>query len=724
MRFTSFSLKVFVYTLAFLSLISIPAKAVIKIDTVRPRILVCNDDVIRLRTEVKTWSGKDFEKLRAYVQRTIGSNSPQDLAVKKRMATIVRAVSFTGLVTESEKYIHAAVKYALALAENRGTGGSDIPFRERLLSMSYVYDWQYQHLTAKQKHTILKGIIYHINHLRPLLDEPVFTGGHGRAVSAAIMAGLIAIYNESDDVPCAELLRIIRDRWENGYNPFQSFVARDGGYHMGWRYGAAYTDPLPYLIWERSTGVRWCESWRKNQIFWYLYGLRGDETWERLGDCWDSSLHDQNIIEIAAVSAGLFKNSYAEWFYQQYYKDAWAPFRVFRIMFSDPNVRPLSPDDHDNPLISSRLFRNAGVVIARDSWKNDAALLLFKCSPFISINHHHKDQNHFSLSYKGSLLIDSGSYDFYGSAHWKNYYTRSIAHNTMIVFDPEEKFKLWGKTIANDGGQKFPNIKKHPKGTEPKDLNEVLSTKYSLSGITKYGTAQGCTWMRGDASKAYSEAKVQSYIRDIFMVSRPLGRPHPIILLLDRIQLRKKLIPKILFHSNDRPILGKNYFSLQNDNRALLNGEVLFPYQAKLDLTGGPGKEWWVDGKNYPPSKPWDDKNIDTGGWRIEVHDREKREKVDFVTVLSISDSSSNDIKPASRLISGEAYYGAVVQENLFLVNWGEKAPFEFVFNGQEFNMVKKVYLAGVPRGAECRVDLNGKQISVTSKKLVICHPE
>jgi len=44
------------------------------------------------------------------------------------------------------------------------------------------------------------------------------------------------------------------------------------------------------------------------------------------------------------------------------------------------------------------------------------------------------------LNYKGRLLIDSGQYDSYGSGHWKNYYTRSIAHNTMVAYDPDEEY--------------------------------------------------------------------------------------------------------------------------------------------------------------------------------------------------------------------------------------------------------------------------------------------
>ena len=49
----------------------------------------------------------------------------------------------------------------------------------------------------------------------------------------------------------------------------------------------------------------------------------------------------------------------------------------------------------------------------------------------------------FTLSYRGRLAIDSGSYEKgsgYGSVHWHNYFTRTLAHNSITVFDPGESF--------------------------------------------------------------------------------------------------------------------------------------------------------------------------------------------------------------------------------------------------------------------------------------------
>ena len=59
----------------------------------------------------------------------------------------------------------------------------------------------------------------------------------------------------------------------------------------------------------------------------------------------------------------------------------------------------------------------------------------FKSSPFGSVNHSHADQNSFVMYSKGKVLaMDSGSYDYYNSPHWRGWYKQTRAHNA-ITFD-------------------------------------------------------------------------------------------------------------------------------------------------------------------------------------------------------------------------------------------------------------------------------------------------
>lgn len=67
-------------------------------------------------------------------------------------------------------------------------------------------------------------------------------------------------------------------------------------------------------------------------------------------------------------------------------------------------------------------------------------------------NHHHLDAGHFQLYYKGILANDSGRYQGYGTDQDMAYNKRSIAHNTITVYDPNEVGGYYNMK-TNDGGQ-------------------------------------------------------------------------------------------------------------------------------------------------------------------------------------------------------------------------------------------------------------------------------
>ena len=87
-------------------------------------------------------------------------------------------------------------------------------------------------------------------------------------------------------------------------------------------------------------------------------------------------------------------------------------------------------------------------------------------------DHMHLDSGNFTIYYKGPLAIDSGVYNglpfrdddgnmvtnvHAGSYHWSNYQHQTIAHNCMLVYDPEEYNNKKVTSIymgeLNSGGQ-------------------------------------------------------------------------------------------------------------------------------------------------------------------------------------------------------------------------------------------------------------------------------
>ena len=71
-------------------------------------------------------------------------------------------------------------------------------------------------------------------------------------------------------------------------------------------------------------------------------------------------------------------------------------------------------------------------------------------------NHAHLDSRSFQIYYKGPLAWDNGRYDKFGSEHDANYAKETIAHNSLLIYDPNEKMQGY-KVIPeprNSGGQR------------------------------------------------------------------------------------------------------------------------------------------------------------------------------------------------------------------------------------------------------------------------------
>lgn len=81
----------------------------------------------------------------------------------------------------------------------------------------------------------------------------------------------------------------------------------------------------------------------------------------------------------------------------------------------------------------SASFPSVGVAAMHSALDDPQRVsVLFKSSPFGSLNHSHADQNSFVLYARGKVLaMDSGSYDSYGSPHWSKWYKQTRAHNAI-----------------------------------------------------------------------------------------------------------------------------------------------------------------------------------------------------------------------------------------------------------------------------------------------------
>ena len=689
-----------------------------------PRIILNGDHIARIKSMIKTdASESDYQELIKYVQWRLNTTPPSKIAQTEYHPNIIFPIAFAALFSGSNEIQNYAKECLLALSKTDPDYGDDTDQRYRLLGLAVLYDWLYNYLSNDDRKNSVFAIAKYVEKLSYFLEgypdsnnksndkysQPKFSGGHSRYGNVVILAAILATVGDNPPIELEPLFNKVKSNWES-YNKYQSYVAKDGGYYMGWEYGLGYTSILPYIFWSNTKFNELSDqSWINKLPLWYIYGLRGDGTYPRFGDCNDPNI-SQDLNILMAYCSYKYENGYAEWFYNNYLNDLWGPYRVWRLIYRDPNVTSIQPDT----LSLFKRFDNSGIVIGRDKWDFHATTMIFKSTPFFSINHHHLDQNHFAISYKGSLLIDSGKYDQYGSEHWKNYYTRSIAHNTLCVFDPSEKFYLHGELVTNDGGQNYPSYDDSAIGYEPWNYSELFLDKYRRSGIVDFSSqGESICWIRGDANKAYSPEKLQKFQRDIIQINNFDNKGHPCFAVFDKVVLKKKLKPQILYHFNKKPAVNKNYFRIKNEGGGALEGIACSSDNIISTVVGGTGKEWYVNGKNY---KPEGENTYDTGAWRVEFGPKENVNKFKLVTFLIVADMQNVVIDSEVKYLENNGIYGFLYKQYMFL-SCSVNGKYTWSFNGVEYANIKKLIVCGLDGVHKYTFQINDKSFN-TDKKI------
>ncbi len=265
-----------------------------------------------------------------------------------------------------------------------------------------------------------------------------------------------------------------------------------------------------------------------------------------------------------------------------------------------------------------------GLSVSRSSWNNDAAIITFYNAPSKKSNHEHRDNNSFTVYKHTPLLIDAGYYDSYSSNHYMNYYQRTIAHNTICVYDGSETYTTSGTEVSNDGGQVASvNIVKY---------DDVFKPSNQRGKWMQYATGDGYTYNVADAQLSYDPEKLDFFRRRLLYI-----KPEKII-VLDHVHLKNTATKQRditwIAHFVNRPNIsgnvtrtdvanhiitynGKDYTAANSDSNIALC--TLIPINSNTTLIGGTGYEYWVDGKNYPPDAMSNASYYPGGSWRIEV---------------------------------------------------------------------------------------------------------
>ena len=276
------------------------------------------------------------------------------------------------------------------------------------------------------------------------------------------------------------------------------------------------------------------------------------------------------------------------------------------------------------------------------------------------------------------LAIDSGYYDNWrwGKHHNWNYWKRTIAHNSLLVYNPDEKRETWPPKFQqiNDGGQRCAFVTHRPPHVGsgghnyPKSIDDLKKRidEFRMGNITNYDASDTYVYIRTDLSDAYNNrysGKGDNPSVRVNVLERQLVYlENDCIVIFDTIEsTHKKFNKKWLLHSGSfysksgKPELdgqmrvvagneGAGISESMDSNRVTITEEnsalrvnTLIPESHLTRRIGGEGYEFWVDGKNWRFAQkqiPQHRRNEDPGAWRIEIEPREESENVDFLHVL------------------------------------------------------------------------------------------
>jgi hypothetical protein len=201
------------------------------------------------------------------------------------------------------------------------------------------------------------------------------------------------------------------------------------------------------------------------------------------------------------------------------------------FLFYNPDIQPKSITE----LPLTRYFGSpTGIMIARTGWdegidlNSSTVIAEMRIGEYQYNNHQHLDAGSFQLYYKGYLAIDSGIYKGtsgnYHSPHNKYYFKRTIAHNSLLVYDPDELKQypyikdggqVWPN--VNDGGQRWPN-----EGRPSLNLDDLLNNDFKRGEVLAhyYGSDQvkpEFSYLKGDITAAYSSKMKQFQRSFVFL---------------------------------------------------------------------------------------------------------------------------------------------------------------------------------------------------------------
>jgi hypothetical protein len=179
---------------------------------------------------------------------------------------------------------------------------------------------------------------------------------------------------------------------------------------------------------------------------------------EKVGKSGEIYRYDRNIIAQIEVRAFMY-NNYTRFSYAFTIELTAADMVIFYAL------GPKTEEVHAEGIDSIQYFEApAATMTARTSWDDDAAAVMMRIGTVALTGHNLYDHGTFQIYYKGLLAGTSGVYKEFGNYVHQHYLQMTVAHNGLLIFDPDfaDDEPIYGKNAdGTDNIFKITNDKRY-----------------------------------------------------------------------------------------------------------------------------------------------------------------------------------------------------------------------------------------------------------------------
>lgn len=516
-----------------------------------------------------------------------------------------------------------------------------------------VLDWCYDSLPIPMRQHLAQNLYkiysYFMNSYILTSAGTAYVTGHN--IWNVYYANQYALVLDSADGLNALQQDSVTQWYEISYDKAVNEILPAAGYYRdddgGWNWTAAYSmwslvDEFQFFENMRiATGKNFYTDlpWVQNSINQYWYFLQPDEYTINWGDGFTKAQGDRVVYRHAQI----YNDPRSLWLAQYYSLTSnitWTWPRYQKLMYKDFNAPLVTKPDIAHDWFSDK----TGLSVSRTDWSDTATMVWVYNAPTKKAGHEHRDNNTFCIYKNAPQINNSGYYWSYGNPHYVNYYMRTIAHNSICVYDSTESYTNWGVNVSNDGGQnESPTLFNY---------NDIFSPSAQKGSWELWGAGSDYCYNISDAEQSYDPTKLDQFRRRVLFY-----KPNQVI-ILDHLHLKNTATnqrdAKFILHFQQQPTINGSIvntavsnhietFNGQDILQANGNGNVairtLLPLNSTTTRIGGAGYEFYVDGINYPLGVTPDTIHTTPGAWRIEVAPTTIIDSLIFLHTIDIGDN-------------------------------------------------------------------------------------